>query len=85
MTGPWLVWSVEHNAWWGPDSCGYTLKLDAAGRYDFSEARNICRYANHRAGSKNQGISRPSEVMVPAPEWCAAIEAESDSKAGVLR
>jgi hypothetical protein len=67
--GPWLVWSIEHNAWWGPNHCGYTPDRDRAGRYSVDQAREICRNANYRAGSDNEGTGLPSEVMVPSPQW----------------
>lgn len=34
----------EHVIWWNPDSCGYTICIDKAGRYSESEARAICQY-----------------------------------------
>lgn len=32
----------EHVTWWKPDSRGYTVCIDKAGRYDEKEARSIC-------------------------------------------
>jgi len=37
----YLIWSNEHQAWWRPDSKGYTLHVDAAGRYERDEAFSI--------------------------------------------
>lgn len=34
--------SHEHVTWWKPDSCGYTICIDQAGRYSEAEARSIC-------------------------------------------
>lgn len=34
----------EHITWWKPDSKGYTICVDKAGRYDEREARSICIY-----------------------------------------
>lgn len=34
--------SDEHICWWKPDSRGYTICIDKAGRYGESEARGIC-------------------------------------------
>lgn len=34
----------EHVTWWKPDSCGYTVCIDMAGRYGEEEARSICQY-----------------------------------------
>lgn len=36
----------EHISWWNPDSRGYTICIDKAGRYDESEARSICKYGS---------------------------------------
>lgn len=33
----------EHITWWKPDSRGYTVCIDKAGRYSKDEARSICR------------------------------------------
>lgn len=32
----------EHICWWKPDSKGYTICIDKAGRYSEKEARSIC-------------------------------------------
>lgn len=37
----YLVWSNEHRAWWRPNGRGYTIKLEAAGRYTREEAIDI--------------------------------------------
>ena len=36
--------SHEHVCWWKPESCGYTICIDKAGRYSEEEARSICQY-----------------------------------------
>lgn len=36
-----VIWSFEHEAWWGPDHAGYTPDLDRAGRYSAREAGEI--------------------------------------------
>jgi hypothetical protein len=35
--------SYEHVTWWKPDSRGYTICIDKAGRYTADEAERICR------------------------------------------
>lgn len=35
--------SHEHVTWWKPESYGYTICIDKAGRYSEAEARSICR------------------------------------------
>lgn len=48
MTAPadWLLLSVKYSTgdflvWWGPNSSGYTYRLDDAGRYSAEEADRI--------------------------------------------
>ena len=36
-----VIWSWEHQAWWGPSHSGYTEQLAQAGRYTFDEAADI--------------------------------------------
>lgn len=36
----------EHITWWKPESCGYTICIDKAGRYSEDEARSICQYGS---------------------------------------
>ena len=50
MSGQYLVAHVghthkwdEHICWWKPDSKGYTICVDKAGRYTEEKARSICR------------------------------------------
>ncbi len=38
--------SREHVTWWKPDSCGYTICIDKAGRYSEDEARSICQHGS---------------------------------------
>ena len=38
----YLVWSNEHQAWWGPGFNGYSRKLSQAGRYSRADALGIC-------------------------------------------
>lgn len=37
----YLIWSFEHQAWWRPNSNGYTTDLAQAGRYSQEEAGRI--------------------------------------------
>jgi hypothetical protein len=34
----------EHISWWKPESRGYTICVDKAGRYSEAEARSICQH-----------------------------------------
>lgn len=54
----WLIWSIEHNAWWSPNSAGYIKSRAKAGRYSFKEARQIVRGAN--IGRERE----PQEAMI---------------------
>lgn len=58
---PWLIYSREHNAFWRPNSSGYTWEIAQAGRYTESEARERCQVREHEDGG-------PGEIMVVAPE-----------------
>jgi len=40
---PYVVWSNEHRAYWGPGRVGYTRSFNAAGRYSQEVAFEICR------------------------------------------
>lgn len=72
VEAPWLVWSNEHRAFWGPNRCGYTGLIERAGRYSQAEAEAICRSACPRANSTiHEGT--PPEICMPAPEALAAL------------
>lgn len=49
----YLVWSVEHRAWWGPGGNGYVQKISAAGRYTRAAAMQICIRA--MPGARREG------------------------------
>ena len=42
MSDNYLIWSVEHNGWWGSARRGYFRELSKAGRYSHAEALAIC-------------------------------------------
>ncbi len=42
MSKDYLIWSLEHKAWWMPNSCGYTGEVKQAGRYTKEEADLRC-------------------------------------------
>ena len=48
MDDQWLVWSNEHDAWWGPRWHGYFTNILAAGVYTKAEADEIVRNTDRR-------------------------------------
>jgi len=46
MGTEYLIWSIEHTAWWGPNHLGYTQQLHEAGRYTRTQAIGIVEEAN---------------------------------------
>lgn len=60
MRENWLVWSLEHEAWWKPARRGYTTIKSEAGRYTFTEAEDIVRMAN-----RFHPDELPFEAMIP--------------------
>lgn len=65
----WLVWSNEHRAWWGPNSAGYRLKVEQAGRYTWKDALRCCESHTY------SGEKIPPEVPMPSPELEAMLSA----------
>jgi hypothetical protein len=60
---PVRIWSFEHDAWWRPNSMGYTHRKEEAGLYDRDEAEKIVRSANIACTS-----DRPNEQMFELDE-----------------
>ncbi len=56
--GKWLIWSMEHNAWWKPAGVGYTESRADAGRYSYEDALQIVKLANEYHKEK------PYEAMI---------------------
>lgn len=42
----YLIWSLEHEGWWGPSHVGYFKEREKAGFYSFQEALKIVKGAN---------------------------------------
>lgn len=38
----YLIWSVEHQKWWGPRGTGYAGSISEAGRYSHRQAIDLC-------------------------------------------
>lgn len=54
--GFFLIWSIEHTAWWKPGWDGYTTAIAEAGHYTEAEADEILKRAN---------LVRVNECKVP--------------------
>jgi hypothetical protein len=63
----YFVWSMEHDAWWRPNHCGYTNSLFDAGLYTKAQADEIV------AGSRGR-----NERAVHASECAAQLKAAAD-------
>lgn len=57
----WLIWSLEHKAWWAYNRVGYTPDREYAGCYTFEEACKICLDANQYHAEREEP---PYETMV---------------------
>lgn len=53
----YVIWSIEHDAWWAPGELGYVRDRSSAGLYEASRARAILRRAN---------VVGVQEVLIPA-------------------
>lgn len=62
MTNKFIIWSMDHGAWWGPACRGYVEKREDAGIYTLEKALAIVLAANDRLED------RPSEAMIPYVE-----------------
>lgn len=58
----WFIWSIEHNGWWMPKSCGYARDKKHAGLYKYDEALRIVNNANMYQTSQ----AGPKEAMIKA-------------------
>lgn len=67
---PCLIWSIEHTAWWAPNSWGYVQTALEAGRFSRAEAERIVADANIVA--VHECLIPPSAVC--APELLAALQ-----------
>jgi hypothetical protein len=79
----YLIWSNQQGMWWRPDECGYTDRIEEAGRYSRTEADRIVANAtcdgqlfyprtDHVTGVEYQALD---EFVVLAPEWVEVVQA----------
>jgi hypothetical protein len=64
---PWVVWSFEHDGWWGPGRFGYVRELAEAGHYTREEAQRIERQANEYTPVVNERALPLAEAEVSGP------------------
>lgn len=50
----YVIWSLEHSAWWRDNWCGYTRELALAGVYDEDDSQKILDRANYPPGRFNE-------------------------------
>ena len=68
----YVIWSIEHDAWWRPAKWGYTTVLAEAGVYSEAEARQIVQRANIRSFNE---CMIPVAVLVGADLVCSRMPA----------
>jgi hypothetical protein len=79
MSDAYVIWSFEHDAWWGPGRMGYTADLMHAGRYSKSEADAIVVQANrYRPTIYEVAIQEPAPTDDVADLIAAAVLAFVD-------
>ncbi len=54
----WIIWSIEHGAWWAPDRRGYVKDKSRAGKYFYKDALEIVKGANIN------NLDVPNEAMI---------------------
>lgn len=61
MKKKFLIWSIEHQAWWSDRGADYAKDIDAADRYSMKEALDIVLDAHigHHLDKP------PKEAMIP--------------------
>ena len=59
-----IIWSIEHSAWWAPYRVGYVKERSKAGTYTYDEACKIVNDANFVT------TDVPNEAMMEYPGPC---------------
>jgi hypothetical protein len=70
---PWVVWSYEHDAWWGADHSGYHTDLMLAGLYTAVEAQEIERNANRGRIRNEEAMPLRHALTGTLSKWGVAI------------
>jgi hypothetical protein len=66
---PWVVWSYEHDAWWGAGHCGYYTDLMLAGLYTAVEAQEIEWNANRGRIRKEAAMPLRAALSASLSKW----------------
>jgi hypothetical protein len=78
----YVIWSIEHTAWWAPGQQGYVLTVGEAGIYTEAESAAILKRTNYPPGRFN-------ECRIPVEQATAldvsALQSELAHVAGVRR
>lgn len=74
----YVIWSNEHQAWWGPGKHGYTRYLTQAGHYSRAEAQLIAADAR---GGWDPG-KPPPEIALPLRDALEAEQTTASRRAG---
>jgi hypothetical protein len=87
VTREYLIWSMEHDAWWRPGEMGYTPVLREAGQYSETRARAIVQRANivecHECMIPIEAVGLRERPDPPAPasdqlgnllQWLAGVD-----------
>lgn len=56
----YIIWSIEHDAWWNWGERGYVNSRAAAGHYSFDRAIQIVQSGNYAC----HDINKPNEAMI---------------------
>lgn len=79
----YVIWSIEHAAWWRANWQGYTPSLHEAGRYGLVEGEGILRRANlvafHECLIPVSALGAASELLAA----CKVFLAKPDSDEAV--
>lgn len=65
----YVIWSIEHSAWWRVNWCGYTRDLSEAGRYSEAAADEVLARAN---------VVEVNECKIPIA--CVTLDAEDTKR-----
>jgi len=80
MPDAYVIWSIEHQAWWRPGRRGYAETLEHAGHYTADEARAIVADANIVTNTTDD-----PDIVVTLEECLIPVDAFGDILGRYLR